>query len=1165
MNSGTPSSQAVLEGLLERHRLGEPDGRPLYRYRARSSELTSLRHALTEELGSSSPGRWTAMGLVLWASEWWRRKYEGGAWKWESLLTELHHREFAPTNARYRQLQDIVLQGLDTWRREILLLGSSRQYLATLACEAGLPLSLLKRDTDTHLRTYMRVVMEEYKLFRSDVRPYELAEQARHFLPRSWRQPMVYELAGDLVRRIWSLQQGLRESTTPVVDLDRTCPGWRTELPVRLPDHIAHPLLNGLLLDAAEVARGGRSRVRWDVEVNPVDDDQWEARGSYRLPKTMDSAMFNNLFGRTQNASVPGRFDVCVQVHGRTVQPLAIATPRRPDDPSKTNEDRTYNLELLPFARKHHTSDIDQPRDLVARSLNASYRTSDFPGAAGLHELPWVFAPQDASLDTRQPCRLVGQGSVKIREPWGLVAGPSDVSVDAHAGASVEAVGVLRNADRCMYRVSGCVAFSAEDGSRSVVETGARSGTGDVEYRLYGKQSSWMGSDSRPYLGKPILRKWHDGNVELVPDESIEWRPNVAGCGWQPYAATNAIRGSGVLRYMTDGEVHHTVPLCVLPQGADVEVRPSSDLRHGQILLRGFGNVLAAVRQLAGVHVSCRVVDSADCCLDLIAKDDIPREVTVVVDWHGQGRAELRLPFPSERATFLDANGDDLPSGTSLPVGYLARIRAEVVIPGAAEFSVQGQYSGRDAPELNRSYGLFIQPMEEVSRGHYTLELSRVQPAVDARLSRSDDPDGRVTLTISSNQRAGSLPPTQIKVGQFDLDLQPGEADYVKFSLVGASHGQTSEDDLAELEIEAIALANPCMQPTTLPSVLGELEWHSSDAINPGPYLIVGRQGTWHRVRPLFWYAGDRVDPQAEATCEAAYAQWNGGAEKLEAFHAVARRLADQPSSADRDWELVFAYLDESALPVQVFPLLRGFVECPQACAMAAVIASRGQLHTLWGRMKDFHFAWWQVPWPCWETALTAYATFVGSELEGCDHADSILTEIITSRLKSLKRRLPGLDPAFGFLRAKLLDTPIPSDSARIAKPQVLAVLQKQYTDHQRKCPAGQGGLRDIQRLPGIPNVIQALRQSIPWATRLFVNRVGPFTKHVLANYADAPAVTAFSVLSGDKMSADLARAIREGRERHPKWFDEALRLAQLIAFGRDCANNIRELSLEDV
>ena len=93
------------------------------------------------------------MAFCLWASEWWHRNYEAGAWKWMPLLTTVGTPELAPGGSRYGELQDLVTRGLRAWGRSVYRVGPSRGYLVTLACEGGLPLKLILRE-QTHLRRY---------------------------------------------------------------------------------------------------------------------------------------------------------------------------------------------------------------------------------------------------------------------------------------------------------------------------------------------------------------------------------------------------------------------------------------------------------------------------------------------------------------------------------------------------------------------------------------------------------------------------------------------------------------------------------------------------------------------------------------------------------------------------------------------------------------------------------------------------------------------------------------------------------------------------------------------------------------------------------------------------------------------------------------------------
>jgi len=82
--------------LLGDRLLPAPDGRPLYRYRLSESEFDDLEALLQDkvsrishrfplnELGTRFPG-FPAL-FVLYAAEWWRRRFDGSHWSWDPIL-----------------------------------------------------------------------------------------------------------------------------------------------------------------------------------------------------------------------------------------------------------------------------------------------------------------------------------------------------------------------------------------------------------------------------------------------------------------------------------------------------------------------------------------------------------------------------------------------------------------------------------------------------------------------------------------------------------------------------------------------------------------------------------------------------------------------------------------------------------------------------------------------------------------------------------------------------------------------------------------------------------------------------------------------------------------------------------------------------------------------
>ena len=1169
------TAEDFFESFFAARDLSGPNGQPLYRYRITPEEFAELVRVLDWELrqkqfGQGPISRDAAKGFCLWASEWWCRNYEGGRWTWEPLLSALGTPELAPSGGQYQVLRELVTAGLRSWRRTIYRFGPSKGFLATIMCEGGLPLNLVRRD-DTHLSRYLKDLLEEFRLLgRTGVPPRDLASRLGNCLPRAWRRDVVYELAGELIEAIWRLQAALSDGANPIEELDGKCPGWRDELPIRVSDEVAEILLTGLLTEAVEVARRTRSHTRWNVDLVPVADGHWELRGSFGLPTTILRDALQALFGFESPDQVPPRLYLGFQTETGTFRALALLTEERIEDDSR------FRLELLSSARKHRTTDLASPRKLIARTHDEEYRTDQFPGASGLGDLAWVFTPTDLAGPTRQTCRLVGQGTVKVREAWALVAVEADASVASDEG-SVEPVGTVRNAgSRLVYRVRGRAIIIHADGSRVVVETNAAAEPHDVEYHLAGLTKQFGGDGAAVFLGGATLhRRRHGQFVEAVPEHHLEWKPDVPGGSWGDYSiaevARGAIRGSGRLRYISNKIVRHSVSICILPSDANIEIRPSSDPAAGEIRLVRFGGITVVVPDAGGVQDEGRQ-ELDGYRLRLRASGDPPRQVSIVVDWPDVGRTTLTLLFPARYAAFVATDGRRLPAGTRLAQGSLAGVYAEVVSPDRREYVLRGEGPGVDGASggtLDRPR-VFQREIPSVSFGHCRLDLGQIDYETAEWLELADLLDATVRLRIEERDSGETLHGADVWVTRFDLGFRlVGSGSSTHVTLDKLSLDQISSDDLRSVTVELLPLLEPDQDPIPLEPRDGG-GWRLPETLAPGPYLICGRQGDQQRFRPLPWYVPP-IETAAESSSGETAAAVSTVAEAYQVAFSVDHPFADEPfrpvvralasDPAHPDWPLVFGYLRTSLSP-RVFGLLRALARHPVACAMAAAHAREADFSALWERMQQFPFAWWQLPLSSWERAYLACEKHWRHELEevgDTDLAYDLLNGELDRSLDRVKSRMPGLGPALAFLNARATSRRIPREFASIVNPKKLDPLLHVYAEQLADCPAFRPEPPTLPDLPGIGGEIERIRGSHPWSASLFSipgHYAGEASQRT--GFLYAPAAIAVVVVSEDTIDPDLARRIRAARRRHPNWFDRTLEFAQRIAFGLRKQDDIR-------
>jgi hypothetical protein len=79
----------LLQKFIDARGLDHPDAHPLHGYAASEAEYDSLQLMLRALDPSRTPSAQLCASFVLWASEMFRREFEGGRYKWEFLFGAL--------------------------------------------------------------------------------------------------------------------------------------------------------------------------------------------------------------------------------------------------------------------------------------------------------------------------------------------------------------------------------------------------------------------------------------------------------------------------------------------------------------------------------------------------------------------------------------------------------------------------------------------------------------------------------------------------------------------------------------------------------------------------------------------------------------------------------------------------------------------------------------------------------------------------------------------------------------------------------------------------------------------------------------------------------------------------------------------------------------------
>lgn len=1164
-----------LPAFLQTRGLDQADGRPLYAYRCKGDEFAELTQALREELGPSLRSQGSSFSqrqaFCLWAAEWWRRNHEGGPWSWEGPLLDIGCGDLRPNHRGYGDLQDMVARGIRSWKRELLRTGLGRAFLVTIACEGGLPLKLVLRE-QAGLRRYFQALLEEFRASASHgVAPEQMAERVRSWLPRSLRQEVVYQLSGELIARIWELQAEVGETRTPVSVLDQRRPNWREDLPLHLDDAVARSLLNNLVSEASVLARQHGRRIRWRRRLESVDHN-WHLVGELGLPGSMDAEGLRALFGFADEEALPPRFELARVQEGRVPEIAALGTRRFEEggheyfavEPTSRDSRRLFGVEAA------------SGNALLLRDGRRSWTTVEFGGADSLSEdLPWVFEPRGEGVETE--IRLLGEGSVSLRGPEALVAVPVGAKIQLLSGAELKGVGPLNDLQREVYRLSGEAEVVDEWGA-SIVRTGVEGAAGPAEYRLSGARHEFGRGTSAVFVGCPqVVEDRASGMHNTIPRDQVWWRP--AGVGGEWRRIDDSCVGDVRIRHAVSGELRFSSSAKVVPQDSKVVLRPSIGVGaagQGSVEVLGFGADAVRVEAIDGVSTEIESLGAeGDHRVTLRALGEPPRTTTLGLTWAGERRLALEVPFPSQGVSFHSPDGSRLENHERVSVRNLSGIHGRALVPGSGcWFFIDGVYRGTGVA-VDLHHDLTIrEAVPEVGDGHFEYDLGNLQSRVELLLSMTDDVDGCLEVELQSNEVRGLVRRT-LRLGHYDLEFERGE-DEVRLTV--SSFSRIDAASIEALRVEAFRPSAPHLPAIELSRVRNGVWTVPEHIMEPGPWLVVGWDGGWCRMRPCLWIVGrtpgnelhaadaEAVEPVSASSREAKplSAEWASAhptrSERIAAFRPLLVEMGEQP--AHLDWDVVDGTIRWARdLPAMTFDLIDALIHEPKAATMAALrCPDDDDFAVLWDRLETLPFSWRALPIDAWEQAVGRYVEPLIAEL--AEVAKAVTTLDVNEEIgKELDRvsarivsRLPSLQPVFACVRADLFGLPLGPEESALRSGMLNEMLLEDLGRYEEDLLRARAAHDQWPGGPALESKAAACKQNPAykslWRKALLGAR---FRQDVL----NAPIVAAVLAVENETPERNLMLDLRRAAEFDKQWFEDAHRSAFLYVYGRELAERM--------
>lgn len=1145
--------------FLRARGMDKANGQMLFRYRATQAEYQELKAIFSARFAALAGAPWRYESnaesalFVLYASEWWRREYAGGAWRWTSIFESL-------TTDSYRvdplERSAIVELGLRAWGHRPSEDG--KKYLGAIVAHGGLPLKLLARGDGVISHLLLSATRKAQMLGWGEQQLVGYFESHREDMVQHVRAAEIYRLLSEMVLTVLTLrgEYKLAGVGNPVAVLEQMEPKWRERFPIAVDDQSVDPLLVGLV---REVSRQVKMVTAYPVSVlrtlvKLAEADSYALSMSVSMPNTISVDALASVL-QVAPSKVPQSF--VLEMAGDQRLPLGQGR--------QLLGAHSSTVLLSGRTRRFLDKEACQEVLLALRSVGADVVSpASVPGGEAMDDsAPWIFDSVNGELT------LVGGGSCKVANASAYVLAPDYFRLFPVDGATVELIGLVEDLPepRWMHKVEGRVSVVVDDDAYTV-QTHAPKG---VEEQFVWKGNRlWCHSSPFPvYQGVPRLyRLDEEGQPLPIADKDIEWVQ--AARKGERLLNVKAHRGPVDAWWLVDGMRQRRFRMAVVAPDAHIAFKSGDTECEGSVELHGWGvTALHACSALSPVFAQ----NEAAAKLAMKAGGQPPANVTVTAEW-SPALPVLRvdLPFPATGGRFARSDGSVLPNATTLTLKRAHDVHVQVFDrnPSAPRrYRLELQLSGESQGNRMRRAEIAV-PLDRNGVGD--LRFFEIESTLNGLFCQSDHLDA----CLEVNLVAGSATIRTLRINRYDVEL---EREQQSLALLDSQLANVSVDQVEGIVLHAI----PLLESTIEPQVLEQLQsgeqpvgrWSMVDLpAGHSPWLVYPSQMSSLLVRPTLWStsAFDRLGTlQALGDCACPLSRAMSSSTPHDRERDLIKVVAAMTEDMDHaSWKLVFHhYKHLKHLPLSTLDYWR-VIGRSQEASLAAALKFPADIHELISRMRDELGVMWEfTSRATLKKAHDGLSASLLKQLGGPGSqgvvekvvddifdkigsvSDALAIQIDFALFEKTGRRTPRFEQSvarFASAPEALLHQHWQGEDSHLQR-----VLLRSHAD-EKVWPYFKLWEELVEAITEYceqryVDFIRALGRQLLW-----VPQVPPGSPPVYAKFdvANAPLLTGFLVQACDAgrwlQSNDHMAALRQIKAFDPVWFETGLQLGALLA-----------------
>ncbi len=933
------------------------DGRPLYQYRVSQEQFNSLSDLL--KLSSIIGNRevlsikdWDAC-FVIFASEWWRRKYSGN-WGWDEIFSCIGlDKESIPTYER----NELIRSGLRKWKREVRKRpDGSRQFLGTIATEGGLPMhQLASPDSRGWLRRVLRKTLIKHIKKRIPVNV--LLSNVEGSIPKSFQSGEAISILTDIVTTTLNLRDKHKlvdKDSAATSWLDEHDPKWMEQFPLPLENDVATALLNDLINTASKESNPENYLfISSEYKLTQTDTSSPELLLEVTVSPFLEIEKIKNLINTSE---LPPVCNIKVESSesGLLLHLQGVKTALKNEEAY-----RFFGNNIITKKGRRATGVITWKLIFSGRVIFSEVVTESL-----LLDIisPWTF------MEVDETWVLANTATCNISNHKAMVYIPSKLKYKT-LGSDSELSLYGDFIDGRLYKLTGTIECK---GHNEAFKITANSSENTHNLFLSGDllSKNTLFQHSNPILIYRGLPELYEEDIITGCQSKKHYKCVAELVGQNPIKNSNLHNLEGVYNIAFLDNNKNTVlkkRLGLLDSAFDLKLQPiSSD--SGTITLTGINKFEVLIPNTKVISFCERISSGYKLTLD--SKGEIPpQNIELVLYARHSKDLTLTVPFPASGAYLFAPDGCRIPMKTPLYLGDLMGYRLRVIEQqntpiGFAELEFQLHDS-----ELGYQYNKELYIREKLQINGQVMEFSIYDwiHHIDSLLKISSNPDA--TVTISYYRHGQDY--FNVSVRRFASTIEP-LFEQGKLSLSeGARHRYTAED-IAGIEIKTLYLQQPAQKYPSLEQATSEQVALGMWSVDPttrahGSWIFYPSKNSAINFRPVLWNIGDySPDVQSATSLEKATAIRNPD-QRISAIFDILKEMS--LDKEHKSWQYISNLWDKTSnLPLSTFDIWKASVNQPE---FIVALFIQGQTEILERIEQELPLLWELIPYKIWLDALS--------------------------------------------------------------------------------------------------------------------------------------------------------------------------------------------------